>query len=244
MLLISAVTLYYTGYGEEGTGNWCFKDGVISFQDIFALYIKYCKGKLLYIFADCCYSGQWVLDCAKCMDEMSIGACGHQTREQGVLLKIYTSCYPNQKAALDCYIPEGFDFNEDHSNICINVKQMISDSQTTYGYDFTKIRCLQLEGPMAPCRLPDIPVKCSWKWEDLVAIDSNKRPSSLVYTVRGTDRGWDAWHIVLIERELLDAFREKLSTGNVDVADYGYVIKSGWGKDPPDDILDKIEKYT
>ena len=173
---------------------------------------------------------------------MSIGACGHQTREQGVLLKIYTSCYPNQKAALDCYIPEALYFNEDDSKIWVTMELMISDSQTTYGYDFTRIRCLQLEGPTAPCRLSDIPVKCSWKWEDLVAVDIKKRPKSLVYTVRGTDRGRKVWHIVLVERELLAAFREKISTGNIDVAKYGYVIKSGCGKDPPDDILDKLDK--
>ena len=26
--------LYYTGHGEEGTGNWCFHDGTISIQEI------------------------------------------------------------------------------------------------------------------------------------------------------------------------------------------------------------------
>ena len=50
-----------------------------------------------------------------------------------------------------------------------------------------------------------------------------------MYTVHGTDRGWDAWHIVLVERKLLEAFCEKVSTGSIDVAKYGYVIKSGWG---------------
>ena len=243
--MISTVTIYYAGYGEEGTGNWCFKDGIINFQDIFTLYMKHCKGKVLVIFADCCYSGQWVLDCAKCLDEMGIGACGHQAREQGILLKIFTSCYPNQKATLDCYIiQEGLYFNEDDCSIWLYYSKKISDTQTTYGYDFTKIYCLQLEGPTAPCQLPDIPAKCSWKWEDIVALDTDKRPSSHVFTVRGTERGRKAWHIVLVERELLDAFREKVSTGNIDVAKYGYVIKSGWGKDPPDDILDKIKKHA
>ena len=50
--------------------------------------------------------------------------------------------------------------------------------------------------------------------------------------------------MVLVERELLDDFREKVSTGTVDVDKYGYVIKSGWGKDPPDDVSDKIKKYS
>ena len=237
------MVVYYTGYGEEGTGNWCFKDGVISFQDIFALYIKYYKGKILYIFADCCYSGQWVVDCAKCLDEMGIGACGHQAREQGILLKIFTSCYPNQIATLDYYImQEGMYFDEKDSTVSLYNNKNVSNSQTTYTGDFTKIRCLQLEGPMAPCQLPNIPVKCSWKWEDIVALDSKKRPSSLLFTVCGTDRGRNAWYIVLVERKLLDAFNEQLSEDKINLNKYGHVIKSGWGKDPPNDILDKLEK--
>ena len=56
--------------------------------------------------------------------------------------------------------------------------------------------------------------------------------------------GRKAWHLVLVERELLKDFREKVSTGTVDVAKYGYVIKSGWGTDPPDDIADNLKKYS
>ena len=62
----------------------------------------------------------------------------------------------------------------------------------------------------------------------------------LLFTVRREDRGCNAWHIVLVERELLESFHEKLASGNIDVANYGYVIKSGWGKNPPDDIIKKI----
>ncbi len=29
--------LYYTGHGEEGTGNWCFSDGTISAQEVLKL---------------------------------------------------------------------------------------------------------------------------------------------------------------------------------------------------------------
>ena len=240
-----AVTIYYTGYGEEGTGNWCFKDGTISFQDIFSLYKEYCKGKVLCIFADCCYSGQWVLDCAKSLDEMGIGACGHKAREQGMLLKIFTSCYPNQKATMDCYITnKGMYLNEEDNSIWLFYNKKVSDTQTTHGYDFTKIQCLQMEGPTAPCRYPDIPAKCSWKWEDIVSIEYKNRPSSLIYTVRGTDRGRKAWHLVLVERQLREDFFKNVSTGTIDVAKYGYVIKSGWGENPPDDILDKIKKYS
>jgi len=200
--------IYYTGYGEEGTGNWCFKDGTITFQDIFTLYNKYLKEKLLYIITDCSYSGQWVVECAKCLDEMGIGACGHQTREQGILIKVWASCQPHQKATSGSFvIQEGIYYNELWISIAVYPNKKLSDTQTTYGCTFTETRCLQLKGPISPCRLPDIPAKCSWKWQELVEIDYENRPSSLVYTVRGQDRGWDAWHIVLVEKALLNDFK-------------------------------------
>uniref|UniRef100_A0A1X7VFE7 Uncharacterized protein n=1 Tax=Amphimedon queenslandica TaxID=400682 RepID=A0A1X7VFE7_AMPQE len=59
------VTLRYTGHGEKDTGNWCFKDGVISFNDIFELYINHFKGKPLSITSDCSYSGNWINECGK-----------------------------------------------------------------------------------------------------------------------------------------------------------------------------------
>ena len=242
---IFVVWIYYSGYGEEGTGNWCFMDGNISFQDIFTLYKKYLKERLLYIFSDCSYSGQWVVDCAKCLDEMGIGACGHEAIKHGILIKVFSTCQPSQKATLGSYVGQkGIYFNETDCSIWIHYGKNLSDSQTTYGLDFTRIKCLQLDGPTAPCRLPDIPAKCSWKWKDTIALKYDNRPSSLIYTVRGTDRGRKAWHVVLVERELIDDFREKVSTGTIDVAKYGYVIKSGWGKDPPDDVLNNIKKYS
>ena len=184
-------------------------------------------------------------DCAKCLDEMGVGACGHQAREQGMLLKVFTSCCPNQKATLDCYITQkAIYLNEEDNSIWLYYNKKLSDTQTTYGMDFTRIKCMQLEGPAAPCRFPDIPAKCSWRWENIVDLDYDKRPSSLIFTVRGTDHGRKAWHIVLVERELQEAFREKVSTGTVDVAKFGYVLKSGWGKDPPDDVLDKLKKCS
>ena len=220
-------------------------DGTITFQDIFILYKKYLKEKLLYVFSDCSYSGQWVVDWAKCLDEMGIGSCGHQAIEQGVLIKVFATCQPNQTAVLGSYVShKGMYFNETDCSIWIYYGKKLTDSQTTYGLDFTRIKCMQLEGPTAPCRLPDIPARCSWKWENIVDLDTERRPSSLIFTVRGTDKGRKAWHMVLVERELLDAFREKVSTGTVDVDKYGYVIKSGWGKDPPDDVSDKIKKYS
>lgn len=198
---------------------------------------------MLCILSDCCYSGHWVEDCAKCLDELGIGACGHQAIKHGMLLKVLASCQPNQKATLESFVTQkGIHFDDHDHKMRFYTFKKLSDTQSTRGIDFTEIRCFQLKGPTAPCLLPDIPAKYSWTWKDIV-LEYEKTLSSLVYTVRGKDRGRDAWHIVFVERRLLDAFKEKVTTGNIDVADYGHVIKSGWGKDPPDDILKALNKY-
>ena len=236
-----AVWIYYNGYGEKGTGNWCFKDGTISFQEIFALYKTHLQGKLLYIYSDCCYSGQWIVDCAKCLDEMGIGACGHQAIQQGMLFKIFTSCQPTQKAKLKGFVNEAVLF-QDKSIRCYNVKEVFN-SQTTYGCDFTRTFCMQLNGLSAPCRIPDIPWRCTWKWIDIVNIDATKRPANLVKLVRGTDKeGREAWQYVLVEKDLEEDFFEVAAMGTLDIAEHGFIVHTGLGKDPPEDFVDKLKR--
>ena len=55
------INLYYTGHGGENTGNWVFKDGVISLQDVLDCFVDE-EGTRRYdliIYADCCYAGDW-----------------------------------------------------------------------------------------------------------------------------------------------------------------------------------------
>jgi len=70
-------------------------------------------GKVLAIYTDCCYSGQWVVDCAKCLDEMGIGACGHQTMQKGISIRVIASCEPNQKATVEHFVVlKGIEFDD------------------------------------------------------------------------------------------------------------------------------------
>ena len=183
-----------------------------------------------------------MVDCARCLDEMGVKACGHQAMQQGMFFKIFTSCRPNQKATLHRFVEEGICF-DDNSICCYTVKNL-SDSQTTYGCDFTQTFCMQIKGPTASCQIPSIPARCAWKWVDIVNIDSTKRPANLVNLVRGKDKGRKAWHYVLIEKDLEEDFSEKVATGTVNVAEYGHVIESGWGDDPPSDLVNNLKKYS
>ncbi|KAL9953319.1 hypothetical protein ACROYT_G040717 [Oculina patagonica] len=53
--------LYYTGHGENGTGNWCFDKGTISVQEIVDLLPEGTYYPM--IFSDSCYSGHWANFC-------------------------------------------------------------------------------------------------------------------------------------------------------------------------------------
>ena len=82
--------LCYIGPGKEGTGDWCFSDGFISFNEIMGLYMinQYFRGKALTIISDCSYSGSWVRKAMAFMDEQGVGPCGHVAREKRILVKV------------------------------------------------------------------------------------------------------------------------------------------------------------
>jgi hypothetical protein len=67
------------------------------------------------------------------------------------------------------------------------------------------------------------------------------RRSDLVYLVHGKDRDRDAWHYVLVDKNKLPLFLKQIETGSIDVALYGDVLRSGWGKNPPPEVVKEIE---
>ena len=66
--------------------------------------------------------------------------------------------------------------------------------------------------------------------------------SERIYLVRGEDRGKPAWHFVLVAKDLVSFFLRRTNGSSLDVTDFGRVLKSGWGKDPPEDIRKSIRE--
>ena len=64
------------------------------------------------------------------------------------------------------------------------------------------------------------------------------------YLVRGNtkDKGTAAWHYVLVKKHLLGLFLKRVKGGGVNVADFGDILRSGWGKDPPEGTTDEVLK--
>ena len=78
-------------------------------------------------------------------------------------------------------------------------------------------------------------VKCLLESEADVNMKYNEIAGERIYLVRGRDRGKPAWHYVQVEKVLLPLFLRRIG-GRLDVADFGLILKSGWGKDPPENV--------
>ena len=226
---ISAAVLIYLGHSEEGTGNWCFKDGIISFQEIFGLYRTHCLNKVLIIMPDCCYSGNWVRECAKKLDDLGIPPCGHRAREEEILIKVYASCQPYQKAAEPCFSVKGM-VVDDNGTLWFSTKKLASVTQAFCGTDFTKLVCCR--GPGESCRSEE--VLKNWTWQDAM----NGGLKSRLQIVRDKDSSGPMWHYVLLSCKD-EAYKDKSGCRDDDM---GY-IESGRGEGPPKDLKRKINKW-
>ena len=185
---------------------------------------------------DCCYSGRWVTDCAKTLDGLGIPPCGHQARENGILIKVFASCQPDQKATEPCYSVEAVELADDGTLIFYNKSG--SETQSSCITDFTRLVCLR--GPDESCWSAE--ALKNWTWQDAVGGVLRSR----VYTVRGKNRGRQAWRMVLLSsksEEYQEQFQEKVKSGTVDAANWGYIIESGWGEDTLQSIRDKVNYW-
>ena len=226
------VIVFYLGHGKRDTGDWCFQDGFITFSDIAELYSRYLRGRVLTIITDCSHSGAWTNACLDYLDEKGVRPCGHSAKEKGILIKVFASCRPEERAATNCFFVQAAENNtntDDNSGtLYYYTPKELSKSQHCYGASTTDITCKK--SAEEACALqPEL----TWrKW----------REKKRIHLVRGTDRGRAAWHYVLLDDdpEKTREFHQAVASGNVDVADYGKLLKSGWGRDPPQEVEDEV----
>jgi len=236
-ILTFTAVIYYAGHGKKNTGDWCFKDGYITFSDIIELYTKHFQDQVLTIVTDCSYSGKWVKLCIQYLEEQGVRPCGHSARDRGTLLKVYASCRPWEVANTPCFSVLAADTDKNRGCMSYFLTKQLSERQKALGIDFTKLTCGKRINE--PCALsPD------YTWH-------KKREGERVFLVKGKDRGRAAWHYILLvdDDETIRLFIENTQGANagknsIDVSNYGQVLRSGWGDDPPNDIQDFIEnKY-
>lgn len=229
--LKQGVLIWYLGHGGSETGSWCFRGGRITFTDVFRLYRQLCRNKLLTLVIDCPYAGNWGLSCAEEFDRMGIPACGHQAKSRGYLVKVFSSCCRDQIARELNYSVDAVRFKEDSLYF---FAEKLAEGQRPFHLDFTKITCGQK--PNAKCK-----ATADWRWKDLLSGNLSQR----CYLVRGKDRGQAAWHYVMLrdDESVKTQFLERTQGGNLDVANYGQVLVSGWGGDPPKYIKSLLPQF-
>ncbi len=225
--------IWFSGHSELGTGNWCFKDGTITFLDVFSIFTRHFRGKTLTIISDCCFSGKWVSACAAALDGMGILPCGHKAEENGIKIKIYASCQSDQLATDPCYSLDAVKRNK-QGCILLRNRAALSDTQKTIGADFTRLTCFR--EPEGACRESVIR---NWTWADVV----NGRMRSRLCLV--TPRGKPSWHYVLLyseEEGYLKRFNAEVASGRAEVGKWGDVLLSGRGEEPPAELRAKVER--
>jgi hypothetical protein len=62
-----------------------------------------------------------------------------------------------------------------------------------------------------------------------------------VYLSVGLFRGHPTWHYVRVDPRKRPQFLQQVRTGTIDVAEFGDVLFSGWGTEPPEDIRLQVE---
>ena len=234
------VVLYYHGPGRKGTGDWCFANGFITFQDIADLYMKYFMGSVLVINTDCSYSGSWVTSCREFLDKQGVQPCGHSARDKGILIRLNASCRADE-IPQSLYYCTRVQQNDKNTRALYHKFSKAEDPQHYTRLSSTHIHC-DNKTIEQPCTLPP---DLTWQKQLHVAKEASDEVRKRVHIVPGTDRGRPAWHYVLLpdnKEETKEAFRAQVQTGNIDVADYGKILKSGWGEEPPMEVKEWAEK--
>ena len=165
------------------------------------------------------------------LDEEGVQPCGHSARDKRIMLKLSASCGSGEVGSTLLMTARGRGNDKNSGVLTIwNDGYELADAQHISRLDSTYIACKKL--PNEQCGLSP-----TYTWH-------TKSIANRVYLVRGKDKERPAWHYVLIvdDQETIKKFKEATGSGHLDVADYGQVLESGWGQDPPNDVKEKIDK--
>ena len=224
--------VHYYGNGKRNTGDWCFRDGYITFRDIANLYMEHSRGRVLTIMPDCHSSGHWVSECAEFLDEQGVKPCGHSATEKGILLKILASCKTGQDAAELCYTTRAMELRDD--GYVYHLPEMeLTAQQKTVGVDFTRVRCKKKH---------ECGISSNSTWSTAGEVISER-----ICLARGHNEGHPAWYYILLDNDaekIGDFIHEMDITKEiVNLPKYGTVLKSGRGEDAPQEVKDWIYNY-
>lgn len=72
-----------------------------------------------------------------------------------------------------------------------------------------------------------------------------KLQSGQIYLSQGTYAGRAVWHYVLVDKMRLPILQKRAQTEAIDLKDFGHILFSGFGEQPPEEVTSFIkQKYT
>jgi len=74
------------------------------------------------------------------------------------------------------------------------------------------------------------------------ASNTTSSQADLIYLVKGIDDGRNAWYYVMVERLKLSLFQKALNDDIIHLENYGVILNSAYGDEPPADITDELKK--
>jgi hypothetical protein len=69
-----------------------------------------------------------------------------------------------------------------------------------------------------------------------------KMQADLIYLVKGVDAGRNAWYYVLVDRLKVQTFLKALNDDIIHLENYGKILYSAYGDEPPQDITDSLKE--
>ena len=229
LLLFCSVIIHYIGPGRRGTGDWCFKDGFITFDDMLSLHATYLcnKGKPLGVHSDCSYSGRWVELASEYMDKQKIQPCAHSAKAANSLLQVLSSSLASE-------VPRSMEFSVRTSKNDKNSGSFYTSLNSIFLFSNTYVTCREGATIQDPCSLPpDYTWQKHWKGERIWRQTTRIRDGS------------HQWQLVLVidDKETLKTLHAKHAANEpCDVTKYGEVIASGPGPCPPKEVQERFIK--
>ena len=75
------------------------------------------------------------------LDDQGIQPCGHKAREKGLIIKVITSCKPNEIPTEDCFSVDGIHNDEDTGGMIFWIDKQLLESQTMNNIDSSRLNC-------------------------------------------------------------------------------------------------------
>lgn len=166
------------------------------------------------------------------LDEQGVQPCAHSAKEKELFISVSASCKDNEVPYRYLYSIRA-NTNDKNTGTLGRMGDgwEIAEDQHFKFVNVATIRCKN-KSIEDHCTLQP---NYSWR---------RNSEGERVFLVRGKDKGRPAWHYVMLvdDEETIKIFHEKIKESKVDVADYGQVLESGWGKDPPNEVRDRMER--